>query len=228
MARILIVDDSTVMRKNLDIIFNENGHKVIGEAVDGKQAIDLYSELKPDLVTMDITMPKLSGVEAVEQIIKLDPSAKIIMISALNQKQMVFEALKNGARHYVIKPIDPIKLIGIVNEVLEVETKSNLENIEEKINNEQGFSIDNINGYFNISFNKNLGIKDIEPLETAIRGLIFIKPLRLVFDFNIIENVSDIVLKSIIHFGKDVLKVGGSVEYEAQSLELRNILQEAN
>ena len=124
MARILIVDDSTVMRKNLYVIFTENGHEVVGEAMDGKQAIALYSELKPDLVTMDITMPKISGVEAVDFIVKKDQNAKIIMISALNQKQMVFEALKNGAKHYIIKPIDPIKLLGIVNEVLDENNNS--------------------------------------------------------------------------------------------------------
>ena len=89
MARILIVDDSTVMRKNLYTIFTENGHEVVGEAIDGKQAIVLYSELKPDLVTMDITMPKMSGVEAVNFIVNKDQNAKIIMVSALNQKQMV-------------------------------------------------------------------------------------------------------------------------------------------
>ena len=126
MARILIVDDSTVMRKNLYVIFTENGHEVVGEAMDGKQAIALYSELKPDLVTMDITMPKISGVEAVDFIVKKDQNAKIIMISALNQKQMVFEALKNGAKHYIIKPIDPIKLLGIVNEVLDQNKKPEL------------------------------------------------------------------------------------------------------
>jgi YesN/AraC family two-component response regulator len=119
MAKILIVDDSTVMRKNLKSILTKGGHEVLGEAVDGKQALLLYSELKPELVTMDITMPKMSGVEAVGHIINKDKNAKIIMISALNQKQMVFEALKNGAKHYIIKPIDPNTLLGVINEVLE-------------------------------------------------------------------------------------------------------------
>lgn len=119
MARILIVDDSTVMRKNLYSIFTSNGHEVIGEAADGKQAVLLYLQLNPDLVTMDITMPKMTGVEVVKQIISNDSSAKIIMVSALNQKQMVFEALKNGAKHYIIKPIESSQLLGVVNEVLE-------------------------------------------------------------------------------------------------------------
>lgn len=119
MARILIVDDSTVMRKNLYTILTKNGHEIVGEAADGNQAELLYTQLKPDLVTMDISMPKVNGVEAVAAIIKKDSSANIIMVSALNQKQMVFEALKNGAKHYVIKPIDPNKLAAIVNEILD-------------------------------------------------------------------------------------------------------------
>jgi len=119
MARILIVDDSTVMRKNLRAILTSSGHEIVAEACDGKQAFMLYLQFKPELVTMDISMPNMSGVEAVGQIIKKDPKAKIIMISALNQKQMVFEALKNGAKHYIIKPIDPTVLNSIVNSVLE-------------------------------------------------------------------------------------------------------------
>lgn len=118
MARILIVDDSSVMRKNLYTILTQDGHEIVGEAADGNQADIMYAQLKPDLVTMDISMPKMNGVDAVAEIIKKDSNAKIIMISALNQKQMVFEALKNGAKHYVIKPIDPGNLTAIVNEIL--------------------------------------------------------------------------------------------------------------
>lgn len=118
MARILIVDDSSVMRKNLYTILTQDGHEIVGEAADGNQADIMYAQLKPDLVTMDISMPKMNGVDAVAEIIKKDNNAKILMISALNQKQMVFEALKNGAKHYVIKPIDPDKLTAIVDEIL--------------------------------------------------------------------------------------------------------------
>lgn len=119
MARILVVDDSTVMRKNLRTILTSSGHEVVAEACDGRQASMLYLQFKPDLVTMDISMPNMSGVEAAGEIMKKDSAAKIIMISALNQKQMVFEALKNGAKHYIIKPINPTVLNSIVNSVLE-------------------------------------------------------------------------------------------------------------
>lgn len=109
MANILIVDDSIVMRKNLSLILRNAGHEIVGEATNGRQAVTLYQELQPDLVTMDISMPILSGVEAVKRIFKYDPKAKIIMISAVNQKKMVFNALNSGAKHYIVKPIEQKK-----------------------------------------------------------------------------------------------------------------------
>jgi two-component system chemotaxis response regulator CheY len=118
MAKILIVDDSLVMRKNLEYIIKGAGHEIAGQAINGKQAVAMYSELKPDLVTMDISMPIMTGVEAVAQIVHGEPKAKVVMISALNQKQMVFEALKNGAKQYILKPIDTENVLSVINEVL--------------------------------------------------------------------------------------------------------------
>lgn len=182
MARILIVDDSAIMRKNLVFIFNNNGHEVVGEAVNGKQAITLYQELKPDLVTMDISMPLMNGVNAVKSIIDIDANAKIVMISALNQKQMVFEALNNGAKHYIIKPIEANKVLGIVNEVLEDKTEKTLkEDICVKKENEeqqsiiQGFNVENINGKFIFKFNSCVSLKDCLPIETAIKGAVALR-----------------------------------------------------
>lgn len=226
MARILIVDDSTVMRKNLYSIFSKNGHEVVGEALDGKQAILLYSNLKPDLVTMDITMPKMSGVDAVSEIIKKDSNAKIIIISALNQKQMVFEALKNGAKHYIIKPIEPNTLIGVVNEVLRNDTETVEENNEEIIETEPGFKIDNKEGKFVVGFNEHLGIKDLPNLDTAIKGLLFIKPLNIVFDFGILLEVPEKVIQSIIKLGKNIQRSEGNVEYKSKSERLNNIIHQ--
>lgn len=226
MARILIVDDSTVMRKNLCSIFSKNGHEIVGEAVDGKQAIISYINLKPDLVTMDITMPKLSGVEAVKEIIKKDSEARIIMLSALNQKQMVFEALKNGARHYIIKPIDPDTLLGIVDEVLKDEPKKSEEEKKEVIEEKPGFKIDNQNGRFIIEFNEWLGTKDLQSLDTAIRGLLFIKPLNIVFDFGNLQNTPAELVKSIISFGKNVEKSDGNVEYKSEDERITNIIRQ--
>jgi Response regulator containing CheY-like receiver, AAA-type ATPase, and DNA-binding domains len=226
MAKILIVDDSTVMRKNLYSIFSRNGHEVVGEAVDGRQAILLYSNLKPDLVTMDITMPKMSGVDAVSEIIKKDSNAKIIMISALNQKQMVFEALKNGAKHYIIKPIEPNTLIGVVNEVLKDDTEIVEEKKEDIIEAEPGFKIDNKEGKFIVYFNEHLGTKDLSNLDTAIKGLLFIKPLNIVFDFGILQDISKELVQSIIKLGQNIEKSKGNMEYKSKSERLNNIIHQ--
>lgn len=118
MARILIVDDSMIMRKNIEKIILSLGHEVVGHAENGQQAIELYKKFLPNLVTMDISMPLMNGIHAVTAILKIDPQAKIVMISAHNQKQMVFEALKNGAKHYILKPIESENVAGVIESVL--------------------------------------------------------------------------------------------------------------
>jgi len=118
MAKILIVDDSIIMRRNIETILISVGHEVVGQAVNGIQAVEMYKKFMPDLVTMDISMPLMNGINAVSEIMKMDSNAKIVMISAHNQKQMVFEAIKNGAKHYILKPIEVENVIKVLNEVL--------------------------------------------------------------------------------------------------------------
>lgn len=118
MIRVLIVDDSIIMRRNIENVLKEAGYDVVGQAINGKQAIEMYEKLKPDLVTMDISMPLMNGIDAVSEIIKIDANAKIVMISAHNQKQMVFEAIKNGAKHYILKPIEVENVVKVINAVL--------------------------------------------------------------------------------------------------------------
>jgi len=119
MARIMIVDDSMMMRNTLRRILEKAGHAVVEEAVNGQQAIDNYPKCLPDLVTMDITMPGLSGIDALKRILEYDPQANIIAVSALGQKHVVFEALQNGAKNYVLKPIHEDKLLSVLEMVLE-------------------------------------------------------------------------------------------------------------
>lgn len=226
MARILIVDDSSVMRKNLYSIFTSNGHEVVGEAADGRQAILLYSELKPDLVTMDITMPKMTGVEVVKHIINRDSSAKIIMISALNQKQMVFQALENGAKHYIIKPIESSLLLGVVNEVLDNNEENIIEKKEDLTLKKDGFKIENKDSKFIISFNEYLDIKDHIRLETAVKGLLFISPLNIIFDFASLEDISVEILLPIVRIGNCIKTRGGNLEYMALSDKLQAKINE--
>lgn len=100
------MDDTAFMRLTLRRTLERFGHEVVGEAADGEEAVQLYQELRPDLVTMDITMPKMDGITAIREIRKIDPRAKIIVCSAMGQKPMVIEALEAGAQDFLVKPFD--------------------------------------------------------------------------------------------------------------------------
>lgn len=116
--RILVVDDAAFMRMMLKDILTKNNYEVVGEAGDGKEALEKYKELKPDLVTMDITMPEMDGIEAVQRIKELDPEARIIMVSAMGQQAMVIDAIQAGARDFVVKPFQPERVIEAVRKAL--------------------------------------------------------------------------------------------------------------
>lgn len=104
--RILLVDDAVFMRMILRRIAEDAGYEVVGEASNGKEAIQKYSELKPDLVTMDITMPEMNGIEATKEILNIDKDARIIMVSAMGQHSMVTDAMEAGARDFIVKPFN--------------------------------------------------------------------------------------------------------------------------
>jgi len=118
MARILIVDDSIVSRTNLKTILQNAQHEVVGEAVDGQDGLEKFVSLRPDMVTMDITMPKLNGIECLKEILTRDPLARVMMISALGQGAKILEAINSGARHYITKPYEPEKVLEAVTELL--------------------------------------------------------------------------------------------------------------
>ena len=117
-ARVLIVDDALFMRKMLTDIFTKNGYEVVGEASDGQEAYNKYKELKPDIVTMDITMPGTTGIEGTQMIVKEFPNAKIIMCSAMGQESMVIDAIKAGAKNFIVKPFQADKVIEVVQQTL--------------------------------------------------------------------------------------------------------------
>lgn len=118
LARILIVDDAKFMRMTLTNILTKANHVVVGEGENGKEAIRLFRELDPDIVTMDITMPEMSGLDAVKEIRKEFPDAKIIMCSAMGQQKMVVEAIEAGAKDFIVKPFDENRVIDAINRVL--------------------------------------------------------------------------------------------------------------
>ena len=112
--RVLITDDALFMRVTLKNILINNGYEIAGEAKTGKESIELYLQTRPDLVTIDITMPEMDGITAVREIRKRDPAAKIIMCSAMGQKNMVLEAVSAGARDFIVKPFQADKVLDAI------------------------------------------------------------------------------------------------------------------
>lgn len=119
MPNILIVDDAAFMRMMIKDILGKNGYTIVGEAENGEKAVELYAALKPDLVTMDITMPEMDGITAVKEIRKNDPKAVIIMCSAMGQQAMVIDAIQAGARDFIVKPFQPDRVLEAIKKALE-------------------------------------------------------------------------------------------------------------
>ncbi|HHT48646.1 MAG TPA: response regulator [Firmicutes bacterium] len=117
--RVLVVDDAAFMRMMIKDILKKGGYEVVGEAEDGIKAIEKFKELKPDLVTMDITMPEMDGITAVKEIKKIDPDAVIIMCSAMGQQAMVIDAIQAGAKDFVVKPFQPDRVLEAVKKVIQ-------------------------------------------------------------------------------------------------------------
>jgi two-component system, chemotaxis family, chemotaxis protein CheY len=117
MTKVLIVDDATFMRFSIRTMLEKNGFEVVGEAENGVIGVKKYMELKPDVVTMDITMPEMSGIEALKAIKQYDPNAKIVMMSAMGQEGMVKEAILSGAKSFIVKPFKEEHVISTLNKI---------------------------------------------------------------------------------------------------------------
>lgn len=117
MPSVLIVDDAAFMRLTIREILEQQGWDILGEAETGRQAVQLYAQLKPDVVTMDITMPEMDGLAALQEILSLDRSARVVICSAMGQQAMLIEAIEAGAKDFIVKPFKPER-------VLEALTKS--------------------------------------------------------------------------------------------------------
>ena len=118
MARVLVVDDAAFMRKMVSDALTRGGHEVVGEGANGEEAVARYLELKPELTTLDITMPEKDGLTALKEIVAVDPSARVIMCSALGQESKVLESIKIGAKDFVVKPFQPDRVLGAVDKAL--------------------------------------------------------------------------------------------------------------
>ena len=118
MATVLLADDLAFIKMVQKDVLEVNGYQVIGDAKDGVEVIEKYKQLHPDVVVMDITMPKMDGLNALKAIKNVDPAARVIICSALGQQQLIIEAIKNGAKDFVVKPFKPARLAAAIQKAL--------------------------------------------------------------------------------------------------------------
>lgn len=116
--RFMIVDDSEFILKSLKVTISLLGGEVVGESKDGTEAIDIYKKVRPDVVTCDIVMPTMSGVEVVKHLVNLDPEAKVIMVSSLGHKEMIEQAVSRGAKYFIVKPFKPAEAAMAIGAVI--------------------------------------------------------------------------------------------------------------
>jgi two-component system chemotaxis response regulator CheY len=118
MARVLVVDDAAFMRKMVSDALSGGGHEIVGEAANGAEAVQRFQELRPDVMTLDITMPEKDGLAALKEIIAVDPGAKVVMCSALGQESKVLESIKLGAKDFVVKPFQTDRVLSAIEKAL--------------------------------------------------------------------------------------------------------------
>lgn len=118
MARVLVVDDAAFMRKMVTDALSGGGHEIVGEAANGAEAVQRFQELRPDVMTLDITMPEKDGLAALKEIIAVDPAAKVVMCSALGQESKVLESIKLGAKDFVVKPFQAERVLSAIEKAL--------------------------------------------------------------------------------------------------------------
>lgn len=217
MARILIVDDSAATRIKMKLFLMQAGHEVVAEAVNGLQAFKEYEKHLPDLVTMDITMPIMDGISSVKKIVDIFPDAKIVIISVMTQKHMIFAALQNGAKHYIIKPIEPDRVFEVINKVL-AETSDSIASPQKELIpslpltqekepsssanllSEQPFSLEEKDGVFIVNISKNITQQSIRTINKSLEELLSANPQIIVFNFGDIEYISNDILEDISSF----------------------------
>ncbi len=122
MTKVLIIDDAKFMRMTLANLFKEHQFNVVGMAENGEEGVKLYKETSPDIVTLDITMPVMDGLQALKEIINFDPAAKVIMCSAMGQQKLVVKAIELGAKDFIVKPFDEKRVIETVNQIVHTAT----------------------------------------------------------------------------------------------------------
>jgi YesN/AraC family two-component response regulator len=210
MLKILIVDDSNFMRKNLGQMFSQLGHEVVGEAGNGVEAYHAYCKLKPDLLTMDVTMPKMEGTEAVKNIIADFPDAKIIMISALSQKDIVYDAITAGALTFLAKPVKAENVVKALRKIFPIEklvSETQFDQFKHIF-----FKIQLKEEVFNIVISDETDGHPITSLPKAMDGILMVTPLKVVIDYGRMEKLPKEILEMVVTDFKKIKEIGGSVE----------------
>jgi CheY-like chemotaxis protein len=215
------------MRRNLRLLLTEAGHTVVAEASNGMEAYKEYVKNQPDLVTMDITMPVMSGLDALKKIIATYPDAKIVMISALDQKSMVFEALQYGAKHYILKPITMEKILETISHVLDQPLPSGVDGApslhpapKHREGNSQPFGIDNKNGVFIVSLYRQPEEETLNAIHMALQGFLFVKPLKVVLNFDDLDELEDTVVERFMGYMTSIAEAEGTVRVVCHSQRL--------
>lgn len=256
MARILIVDDASIMRKNLKTILAEAGHAIVAEASNGSQAYIEYVKHRPDLVTMDITMPYMNGLDTLKKIINDYPDARIIIISSTNNNKVILEAIQSGAKNYIIKPFMVDKVLDVVNQVLQVTGQVSSDTIDRIYKNmgqnELGtantasdaagpaspksdgdastarstFHIKLKNNTFIISIDESIDRISFDTLRSGLQGILMVKPLKVVFDFGSCFMENLDCLDELIKFSNKAVKAGGNVLVVTQNKDVVHIIKD--
>ncbi len=205
MLNILLVDDSLIIRRSLRKIFEDVGHTIVNEAKDGMDGYVKYQKHLPDLVTMDITMPDMDGITSVKKIIAEYPQAKIIMITSHGQENMVIDAIKAGAKGYILKPLNKDKILEIIESIFGIEhsqliIEQNKAQTEKQKENIEYFYIENRVGIFVVKIKtkyKTINKEIMIEIEEYIENLFIIRPLNIIFDFEGIENINDSAFEAL-------------------------------
>ncbi|HEY3426743.1 MAG TPA: response regulator [Negativicutes bacterium] len=228
MARVLVVDDALMMRKTIGTILLKAGHVIVDEAANGEQAVLAYKKHLPELVTMDITMPGVDGIEALGQIVSFDPEAQVVMVSALGQRHKVFDALQAGAKGYVLKPLQEERFLSTINDVLA--TNSCRNSLPGTIDgqrkvaaqatpigtyadkswiSEKPFTVENKDMTYHITIIKEFVPADFEALLEAVQQLLIRKPLGATFKFTCCKALNSKVASNFLEIMTLVPAEGG-------------------
>lgn len=233
MGRVMIVDDNFVMRRNIRLIVEKLGHDVVGEADDGEDVVMVYGRVNPDIITMDITMPNMNGIDAMKKIKEKYPEAKIVMISAMGQKNKVLQSINAGAEHFIVKQINEKKVSEVFKKVLnkQLPIDSKIENYtineigEIQLNDDAGADVveaflvesKKIDDAVEIKIKKCVSEEIAEIINKEVQKYLFKKPLNIKFLFGENEFESELVKEEFEKILKKIKNAGGIYSLDKSS-----------